>query len=167
MSKFTDKMRAFWLFNFRNPKVRDGEHGGFKWVFRRFWLDVRTVSGNFKARFTASEHPYGYLVVGKDDSNIEGYCQMLYTAGMLLTTDQGFVNDVKKAVDKYEKRLEKQAAKDVVEDETEEKIAIEEVKQVQEYVEMPAKERKQRERDVNGRFKKAVKDVQAGSDSDI
>lgn len=122
-----------------NPKVRGGEKGGFKWVFRRFWLEITTLSGNFKARFTAGEHPYGYLIAGKDDSNIEGYCQMLYTVGMLLTTDQGFVNDIRKAIDKYDKRLQKQNP--VVEDEVEEKMAIEEQKEVSERAKMPRRYR--------------------------
>lgn len=113
-----------------NPVVRKGEKGGFKWVFRRFWLEISTLSGNFKARFMAGEHPYGYLVSGNVDDNIEGFCQMLYMVGMLLTTDQGLVNDIGKSIKKYEKRLEK--ANPVVEDETEEQIAIEEMKQVEE-----------------------------------
>jgi len=116
----------------RNPVVRKGEKGGFKWVFRRFWLEISTLSGNFKARFTAAEHPYGYLVAGKGDDNIEGFCQMIYTVGMLLTTDQGFVNDVKRSIDKYEKRLLKDNP--VVEDDVEETMALEFEKQVDEKV---------------------------------
>ena len=148
-----------------NPKVRSGEKGGFKWVFRRFWLEITTLSGNFKARFTAGEHPYGYLIAGKDDDNISGFCEMLYMVGMLLTTDQGFVNDIRKAIDKYDKRLQKQNP--VVEDETEEKIALETEKAVQEHIEMPKKERRKVESDINGRFKKAMKDVQKGSNGDV
>lgn len=153
-----EKLSKWWWFHMANPIVRRGEAGGFKWTFRRFWLDIETVSGNFKARFTAAEHPYAYLLAGKTDENIIGFCQMIYTVGMMLTTDQGFVDDVAKAVNKYQKRLEKQNP--VVEDETEEKIALEEVKQVQEYVEKPAKERRKQDRETNGRFKKAVKDLE-------
>lgn len=123
-------------------------------------MTIGTLSGNFKARFTAAENPYGYLLAGKTDENIVGFCQFMYMLGQLLTTDQGLVNDVQKAISKYQKRLEKQSAGEVVEDETQEKIALEEVKQVQEYVEMPKKERKKRDRDVNGRFVKAVKEVE-------
>jgi len=126
-------------------------------VFRRFWLEIETKSGNFKAKFTAAEHPYGYLVVGKDDSNIEGFCQMLYTLGMLLTTDQKLVDDVRGALDAYQKRVEGGIV--VEEDETEEKIALESEKAIQEHIELPKKERRKVERDINGRFKKAVKDV--------
>ena len=160
MSKIWTKIQKAWYFNCANPVIRKGEQGGFKWVFRRFWLEISTVSGNFKARWTADEHPYGYLLAGKSDDNIIGFCQMVYMLSKTLTTDQGLVNDVRKAVDKYRKRLEKEAAKGVVEDETEEKIAIEEVKQVQELVEMPKKERRKYERDVDGRFRKAVKEAE-------
>lgn len=164
MSKFSDKIKTFWMFNLQNPVVRKGETGGFKWTFRRYWLTIETVSGNFKARFTAAEHPYGYLLMGKDDKNIEGFCQMLYATGMLLTTDQGLVNDINKAFQKYDKRS---TPKTVEEDEGEEIAAIKEVRAVQEHIELPKAERKKRERDINGRFKKAVKDVQKGSDSDV
>lgn len=156
MSKFS----KFWWFHFRNPVVRQGEAGGFRWVFRRFWLEISTKSGNFTVRFTADEHPFGYLVAGKDDSNVHGFAYVLYTVGKLLTTDQGFVNDIHRAIQKYNQRLNKQAASEVVEDETEEKIALEEVKRVQEHVELPKKERRKVERDINGRFKRAVKEAE-------
>jgi hypothetical protein len=131
------KLRNWWWFHVRNYKVREGEKGGFKWVFRRFWLEITTLSGNFKARFTAGEHPYGYLVAGNDDDNINGFCETLYMVGMLLTTDQGFVNDIQKAIAKYDKRVQKENP--VVEDEVEERIAIEDVKQVQEKAEEQTK----------------------------
>jgi len=152
------RLQTWWWFTFKNPVIRKGESGGFKWTFRRLEMEIRTVSGNFKAKFTAAEHPYAYLLSGKTNDNIVGFCEMLYSIGMLLTTDQGFVNDIAKAVQKYEKRLQK--ANPVVDDETEEKIALEEVKQVQEYVDAEPKEQKKRERDVNGRFKKVVKDLE-------
>lgn len=153
------KIQKFWWFHFRNPVVRQGEAGGFCWVFRRFWLEISTKSGNFTARFTADEHPFGYLVAGKDDSNVHGFAYVLYTVGKLLTTDQGFVNDIHRAIQKYNQRLNKKAASGVVEDETEEKIALETEKQIQEIVDMPKKERRKYERGVDGRFKAAVKEA--------
>ena len=156
MSQF----QKFWYFKVRNPKVRSGESGGFKWVFRRYNMDISTLSGNFKARWTADVHPYGYLLAGKGDENIQGFAERMYMIGKLLTTDQKFVADIDRAIKNYEKRLVKAEAekeKDL-DAETEEKIALEEVKQVQEYVEMDKKEKRKYERDVNGRFKKAVKE---------
>lgn len=151
----SNKFVMWWLFHVRNRKVRVGEKGGFKWVFRRFWLEISTLSGNFKARFTAAEHPYGYLIAGKDDANIEGYCQTMYMVGMLLTTDQGFADDVQKAVRKYAKRIEKQNP--VVEDEIEEKMAIDEEKAVQERAEMPRMASRKADRETERRFKEALR----------
>lgn len=156
MKKFWQKIQRWWYFYLANPVVAKGEKDGFKWVFRRFWLEITTLSGNFKARFTAAENPYAYLLASDDDSQVEGFCQILYSVGMLLTTDQEFVDSITKALRDYDKRLNKKATSEVAEDETEEKIALEEVKQVQEFVEMPKKERRKYERDVNGRFHKAV-----------
>lgn len=145
------KLRKWWWFSVKNPVIRKGESSAFRWKFRRFTMELGTKSENWSAKWTAAEHPYGYLVSGKDDVNIIGFCQTMYEIGMLLTTDQGFVNDIQKALKKYSSRLEKKAAKDIVEDETEEKIALEEEKQVQEAIGMSRKER----RDVNRRFRKA------------
>lgn len=152
-----DKIQRWWWFTVKNPVVRRGEKGGFKWCFRRFWLEIATVSGNFRARYMADAHPYAYLLAGKDDSNIEGFCQTVYMLSYTITTDQGLVNDIQKAFQKYQKRLDKGV--EVKEDETEERIALEEVKSVQEHIELPEKERKKVEKDINKRFKKKMKDV--------
>lgn len=151
-----DRFQKWWYFNFRNPVIRAGEKSGFKWTFRRFWLDIETLSGNFKARFMAGEHPYGYLLAGKDDENILGFCMTIYEVGQLLTTDQKFVNDIQKAVKKYSERVEK--AVEVKEDEVEEKAALEFEKDVQEFNELPEKERRKAEKDIDKRFKRAVKE---------
>lgn len=153
--KIKEKILKWFWFTFKNPVVRKGEAGGFRWCFRRFWLDITTVSGNFKARFIADEHPYSVLVGCEQEKTIQGYCALLYQIGKLMTTDAGFVGDLQKALSKYDKRLQKKAASEVVEDDTEEKIALETEKQIQEHVEMPKKERRKVERDINGRFKKA------------
>lgn len=135
--KVKEKLMKWWFFRVKNTTVRKGEEGGFKWRFRRFTMEISTVSGNFKARWTADAHPYGYLLSGKDDDNIHGYCQIVYEISKLLTTDQKFATDIQKAVRDYDKRLQKKAK--VVEDETEEKIALEGEKQVQEHVERKRK----------------------------
>lgn len=155
-----EKLSKWWWFHMANPIVRRGEAGGFKWVFRRFWLEIETVSGNFKAKFMADAHPYAYLLASQGDENIHGFCQTVYLLSKTLTTDQGLVDDVSKAFAKYDKRIQKKAASEVKEDETEEKIAMEEVKKVQEYVEKPENERRKLDREVNGRFKKAVKGLE-------
>lgn len=156
-----NKLRNWWWFHVRNYKVREGEKVGFKWVFRRFWLEISTLSGNFKARFTAAEHPYGYLIAGKDDSNVIGFCETLYMVGMLLTTDQGFVNDIQKAIKKYEKRIQKE--NQAPEDEIEEKMAIEEVKAVQDRVEMPKKLSRKADKETNQALERALNEYDGGN----
>lgn len=161
MEKFWQKIQRWWYFYLANPVVAKGERGGFKYKFRRFWLEIETVSGNWKMRSTASENPYGYLLASvnaKNEDNVYGLAEIMYMLQALLTVDQKLVDDVKKALENYEKRMEGVVPNN--EDETEEKIALEEVKQVQEYVDATQKERKKMERDANGRFKKAVKDLE-------
>lgn len=157
--KIKEKILKFWWFRFRNPVIRKGEAGGFKWKFRRFNLTIETLSGNFKAKFMADAHPYAYLLASQGDENIHGFCQTVYLLSKTLTTDQGLVDDVSKAIAKYDKRLQKQAASEVVVDETEEKIALETEKAIQEHIELPKKERRKVERGIDGRFKKAVKEA--------
>lgn len=159
--KFKERIAKWWYFTMRNPVVRVGEVGGFKWRFRRFWLEITTVSGNFSAKFTASEHPYGYLVAGKSDDNIEGYCQTIYMVSMLLTTDQGFVDDVNKAIKKYQKRLEK--AHPIVEDAAEEMAAMEGEKSLMEHLELPKEEREKVEKDIDKRFNRTLKEAKKNS----
>ncbi len=152
------KFVKWWYFHLANPVIRKGERGGFRWCFRRFWFELSSLSGNFKARFTAAAHPFGYLLAGKTDDNIVGFCEMLYSVGMLLTTDQGFVNDINKAIQKYDKRLQKANAPK--EDETEERIDLEYVKGVQEFVDMPKSERRKQMRATDKRLKKVSKKLQ-------
>ena len=162
MKNIKQKIMQWWYFHVQNPVVRKGESkdGAFKWTFRRFDLTIETLSGNFKAKYVADEHPYAYLLQGATDENIEGFCQLMYVLGKTLTTDQGLASDVGKAINKYQKRLEKQAASEVVEDETEEKIALETEKAIQKHIELPKNERRKVERGIDGRFKKAVKDAE-------
>lgn len=157
MKKIWTKIVKWWYFHIANPVVRKGEAGGFRFVFRRFTMDVETLSGNWKARWTADLHPYGALVSREGEDDIHGYCQIIYEISKLLTTDQKFAEDVVRSISKYNDRLEKNASREVVEDEIDEKIALEEMKQVQEVVEMPTKERRKYERGVDARFRKAVK----------
>ena len=134
MKKFFTKLRSWWWFTFKNPVVRKGEKGGFKWCFRRLDLTISTLSGNFKARFTADAHPYAYLLAGEDDTNIHGFCEMLYFVSHTITTDQQLVNEIGDALHAYEKRLEKKENPDA--DEPEE-VALEEVKQIYEKLRDP------------------------------
>ena len=151
-----NKLQKFWLFHFSNPVVWKGENTGFKYVFRRYWLDITTQSGNWKMRVMADEHPFAYLLSGVqqgNENNIFGFAETLYFLNATLTRDQRLVNDVQKALTKYQDRLVKTKA-DLDDNE---RAAIEEVKGIQEYVDATPKQRKKMERDIDGRFKKAVK----------
>ena len=151
------KIKQWIYFHILNPVVREGHTEAFRWVFRRYWLEISTASGNWKVRFTADEHPYGYLLAGKDDDNIVGFCQMLYYLGMVITTDQGLVDDIGRAVAKYEKRIEKKAAGAVEENDGEERAALEEMKAAQEYVDAGKKGRRKLERAADRKLKKSEK----------
>ena len=156
--KIWDKFVRLWCLNVMNPVVVSGEKGGFRYVFRRYTLELRTVSGNWRRRVTACEHPGAYLRAsveqGRED-NVFGFAHVLYYLTMTMTTDQRLVDEVQKALVDYEKRLEEKAK--VEEDPEEEKAAMEEVRGVQEYAEMGARERRKMEREINGRFRKSVK----------
>ena len=155
--KIWDKIVRFWCLNVMNPVEASGEKGGFRYVFRRYTLELRTVSGNWRMRVTACEHPFGYLRAsveqGKED-NVFGFANVLYYLTMTMTTDKRLVDEVQKALVKAE------------DDPEEEKAAMEEVRGVQEYVEMGARERRKYERDVNRRFKRAAEKVK-GSGAEI
>lgn len=150
------KFKTWWLFHLANPIVREGAEGGFKWKFRRFTFEAETLSGNFKARWTADAHPYAYLLASQGDENIHGFLDIIYLLSKTLTTDQKLVTDMGKAIKSFEGRL----AKSQKEDGEDEKQAIEEVKAVQEYVDASPKEKRAMERESNKRFKKAVKEFE-------
>lgn len=160
--KIWDKFVRLWCLNVMNPVVVSGEKGGFRYVFRRYTLELRTVSGNWRTRVTACEHPWAYLRAsveqGRED-NVFGFANVLYYLTMTMTTDQRLVDEVQKALVDYETRLAEREKSG--EDPEEEKAAMEEVKGVQDYAEMGARERRKYERDVNGRFKKAAEKVRS------
>jgi len=168
MKKFIKKIQIWWLFTMRNPIIRTLEKGGFRVIFRRFTMDITTLSGNFKARWIASAHPFGFLVTAKNEDDIYSYASIIYQISMLLTTEQKFADDLIKAVKNYENRLAKSAK--VEEDTVDEKAALEFEKKVQAYIELPRKEKKKAERKIDKKFKKVEKigtEVADGPDGNI
>lgn len=148
------KIKKWWYFHIVNPVISKGEQGAFRWRFRRFWLEIGTLSGNFKVRFTAAEYPYGYLLAG-DDDQVRGFAQRLYEIGMLMCTEQRFVDDLDKALENYAKRAEKRAKNSENEAENDETAALEFEKEVQEATKMSKKEQKK----VEKRFRKVEKKI--------
>lgn len=155
MKQILARIEKWWLLTFRNPIEYKFEFGGFKVVFRRFWMEIESVSENFKVRFLASQHPYGYLFVSAQKGNLDnihGFCAYIYKLSHTLTTDNKLVEDVNKAMKNYDKRLAAKAAT-VVSTENDD-IDLEVVKQDHEVGKMTKKERKQRKQEI----KEALKD---------
>lgn len=74
------------------------------------YMEIRTVSDNWRMRLDARHEMYGYLLAalkqGKKEQ-VHGYCVQLYILATAL--DQGLINDVQKAIAKYMKRMDKKA----------------------------------------------------------
>lgn len=154
MKQILAKIEKWWLFTFRNKVEYNFEFGGFKVVFRRFWLEIESVSENFKVRFLASEHPYGYLYVSAKQGrldNIHGFCAYIYKLSHTLTTDNKLVEDVNKAIKNYDKRLAAKAATAVNTEDDEMDLDV--VQQSHEVGKMTKKERKQRKQKIKEAFK--------------
>lgn len=86
------------------------------------YMEIRTVSDNWRMRLDARHEVYGYLAAavqqGKEEQ-VHGYCAMLYVIATGVTQDQGFVNDIQKAISKFMKRMDvkaKEEAKSVTEE---------------------------------------------------
>lgn len=85
------------------------------------YLSIKAKSGNFSLTINGSYHAYGYLLAALEQGKTEqlhGFIAMLYVTATTLTVDQGFVDDMNKAIGKFLKRLDKKAssaAKDVTE----------------------------------------------------
>lgn len=155
MKQILAKIQKWWLFAFRNKVEYKFEFGGFKVVFRRFWLEIESVSENFKVRFLASQHPYGYLFVSAQKGNLDnihGFCAYIYKLCHTLTTDSKLVEDVNRAMKNYDKRLAAKAATAVSTENDD--IDLEIVKQNHEAGQMTKKERKARKKEI----KEALKD---------
>ena len=155
MKQILARIEKWWFLTFRNPIEYKFEFGGFKVVFRRFWMEIESVSENFKVRFLASQHPYGYLFVSAQKGNLDnihGFCAYIYKLCHTLTTDNKLVEDVNRAMKNHDKRLAAQAATAVSTENDD--IDLEVVKQDHEVGKMTKKERKQRKQ----KIKEALKD---------
>lgn len=74
------------------------------------YMEIRTVSDNWRMRLDARHEMYGYLLAAvKQDKKeqVHGYCVTLYILATAL--DQGLINDVGKAIAKFMKRMDKKA----------------------------------------------------------
>lgn len=155
MKKIIGKLRLFWYFKVLNKTLYASEKGGFKVRFRRFSMEIRTVSGNFKARWTAAEYPYAYLLSAVNEGKEEtvwGFAERIYAWSMCLLREQRLVNDFDRAFSRYSKRL---ASKPSDDDGMSESTIMEGEKNFQEYMELPEGERKKIDRETDKKLKKA------------
>src|SRR5574344_2477997 len=101
IKKLWGVIAGWFLFTFRNPVLSKSENGAFKVVFRRYWMEIRSLSDNLRRRVMICEHPYGYLLYGAkqgNEKNLHAYCEYVYAVVMTLTTDKKFENEVKRAL---------------------------------------------------------------------
>lgn len=137
--------------------------GGFEIEFRQYDMRIKSLSGNFRMRIRAGEYAFGYLVssLAQDcPKNVEGYATYMYMIATEICKDEGLRNDIHKALMKYNARLEKAAAKQVVEDKTAEEMAIDLEKSARAHDGLKKSER----RKIDKRFKKVVKAVENGAE---
>lgn len=97
---------------FVNRRLGGCEVGGFLVVFRRFCMDIKSVSGNFRMRVMGSKYPVLYLYncfcKGRTE-DIHAYCSMVYALQALVLSDSVLFGDVTEALAGYYKRVEEGA----------------------------------------------------------
>lgn len=112
MKKVFRRFSKWFLLKFRNHVIKKVDFEAFSIVFRRFTMEIKTVSGNFKMVTLGMLHPnaslYNHIENGVT-SIPQWYCETMYIIATMLTTDSGFAQDINKAISKYSKRLDKQA----------------------------------------------------------
>ena len=152
--RFFRNAQRWFLLTFCDTKIKAVQFPAFKVIFRKFTMEIKSVSGNFTLKTMGMVYPNAFLydALTKGDENlVHWYCNRMYELTTLLLTDQGLFDDVQKALTKYSKRLQvvaEQKAKEVTEEE--ERMAAEQVKANIEYANMTKKQRKE--------YKKALRE---------
>lgn len=117
------------LFALTNSKVKEVEVGGFRFVFRKYSMLVRSLSDNWRMRVLCGEHTYGYLLESMRQNrldNLQGYAVIMYSLAVSLTKDQKLVSDVTRDIKAYAVRVDRQAEKEAkrAEKESDEEILL-------------------------------------------
>lgn len=152
--RFFHKVQKWLLITFCDTKIKTVQCPAFKVTFRKFTMEIKSVSGNFTLKTKGMVYPNAFLydALTKGDADlVQWYCNRMYELTTLLLTDQGLFDDVQKALNKYDKRMQvvaEQKAKEVTEEE--ERIVAEQVKANIEYANMTKKQRKE--------YKKALRE---------
>jgi hypothetical protein len=123
MKKLFMNISNWWLFTFRNTKIKVVEFDAYKVTFRRFTMDITTKSGNLRLRTMGMLYPNSFLynaLEHGDEKMVHWFCNSVYEFVTLITTDNGLVQDVHKSFAKFYKRMDKKAesiAKEITLDE--------------------------------------------------
>lgn len=95
-----------------------------EWDFEWYWderhldrsyLEVKSTNGQFCVRIAANAHVFGYLLAAAEQGiaeQLHGWITMVYAASVLTTQDQGFTDDIQRAITKWQKRMMKKGEKE-------------------------------------------------------
>lgn len=121
------RFMRWWLFNFRNKTLWRGEIGGFKYRFRKYWLDIRSTAPNhWNMRIGIANHAYGFLLAVLNDmqnvtdederkrleNHFTFFTTNLYYTSAYLFADVKFAKGLKKELDWAYSRMMKKAAEE-------------------------------------------------------
>lgn len=152
--RFFRDVQMWFLITFCNTKIKTVQYPAFKVTFRKFTMEIKSVSGNFTLKTMGMVYPNAFLydALTKGDADlVQWYCIKMYELTTCLLTDQGLFDDVQKALTKYDKRLRvvaEQKAREVTEEV--DAVAAEQVKANVEYAKKTKKQRKE--------YKKALRE---------
>lgn len=141
-----NRATVWFMLHFCNKVVSKIEFDAFKVVFRKYTMEIETKSGNMILKTRGMLYPNAFLydaLTKGDEKVVEWFCNQVYQFVSLITTDNGFIQDIHKAFMKYYKRIEKKAesiAKSISKDD--DKINEEVVKANIETAKMNKEERK-------------------------
>lgn len=76
------------------------------------YMDISTISRVWSMRISGNTYTYGYLLEASNQGlteQIHGYAAMLYILSQQLTQDKGLVEDITRSINKWTRRMERNA----------------------------------------------------------
>ena len=134
--RFFEKLQRWFLLTFCDTKIKTVQCSAFKVTFRKFTMEIKSVSGNFTLKTLGMVYPNAFLydALTKGDENlVHWYCNRMYELATLLLTDQGLFDDVQKG-EKVQLagfgtfEVKSKPAREGINPKTQEKISIAETK---------------------------------------
>jgi hypothetical protein len=163
MKKLISELQWRFIRTFKNKTLQKVNAGSFKVIFKKYWIDIKSPRDWWSLRLRADTFSAGYLF-GTSKENLLAYITYLYAVSDGLLRDQGLADDIRKALNKYEKRLEKQAesaANEVTKEEEQRDARF--LRESIEYGFMTKKQRKAEKK----KLRDAVKEMVDGGEFDI